>query len=432
MPNENEQIQLRSDEVQEIMGHIPSRIIRYGIMVMFVVVALLFTGSFFFKYPDILTAPFEITTQNPPIPIIAKTNGHLTSFSVADSQQVIQNQVLAIIQNTANTEQLYYLHQQLKLVTAIDSIVANCQLFPDTLQLGDLQSDYAGFRKACLDYASFKELEYFPMKIGALQQKLANLKQYTYLMIQQEKLKSQDFTLAKNQFFRDSSLFVKNVISKSEYEKSRKDLLQNQMTYENTKVAVVSARIQQNEIQQQITESESEWAKQQQLFVNNIEQSRQALFSRIAWWYNTFVLTTPISGTVSVNKVWNLNQQVNSGDVVFTIIPHQKTKIVARITLPASGAGKVKSGQSVNLKFDNFPYQEFGMVRAEVKSLSLVPTDQNFMVEVFVSEPLITNYKKTLPFSQKMSGTAEIVTEDLPLAARLFNPLKSLFLKAKI
>jgi hypothetical protein len=34
-------------------------------------------------------------------------------------------------------------------------------------------------------------------------------------------------------------------------------------------------------------------------------------------------------------------------------------------------------------------------------------------------------YDKTLPFSQQMTGTAEIITDDLRLLERLLNPIRS-------
>jgi hypothetical protein len=51
------------------------------------------------------------------------------------------------------------------------------------------------------------------------------------------------------------------------------------------------------------------------------------------------------------------------------------------------------------------------------------------VVEVNLADTLITNYGYILPFSQKMGGTAEIITEDLPLIVRLFNPLKAILKK---
>ena len=92
-----------------------------------------------------------------------------------------------------------------------------------------------------------------------------------------------------------------------------------------------------------------------------------------------------------------------------------------------SGSGKIKAGHAVNIKFDDFPDTQFGMVRGTVESISLVQSDEFYIVRVNLPDSLHTNYKKTLPFKQNMTGSAEILTDELPLAARIINPIKSLF-----
>ncbi|HES59568.1 MAG TPA: HlyD family secretion protein, partial [Caldithrix sp.] len=67
MPNEIDKIEIRSDEVQEILGFIPHWIIRGGISVIFFIIILLFIGSWYFKYPDVISSNIIITTQNPPV-----------------------------------------------------------------------------------------------------------------------------------------------------------------------------------------------------------------------------------------------------------------------------------------------------------------------------------------------------------------------------
>ena len=47
-------IELRSEAVQEVMGHVPSWIVRWGITVLSLVVLMLVVGSFFFRYPDVM------------------------------------------------------------------------------------------------------------------------------------------------------------------------------------------------------------------------------------------------------------------------------------------------------------------------------------------------------------------------------------------
>ena len=49
-------IELRSEAVQEVMGHVPSWIVRWGITVLSLVVLMLVVGSFFFRYPDVIEA----------------------------------------------------------------------------------------------------------------------------------------------------------------------------------------------------------------------------------------------------------------------------------------------------------------------------------------------------------------------------------------
>ena len=45
-------IEIRSDEVQEVMNRIPPWILRWGTTVIFGVVSFIIIGSYWFKYPD--------------------------------------------------------------------------------------------------------------------------------------------------------------------------------------------------------------------------------------------------------------------------------------------------------------------------------------------------------------------------------------------
>lgn len=431
MENELNNIQLRSDEVQEILGHIPSRIIRYGITVIVSVVIVLFIGSFFFKYPDILHAPVEVVTENPPASIVAKVNGNLTEVFIVDSQYVSQNQLLAVVKNSANTDHIKWLQE---FVTQLPNNIENwildsSKIWPDTLVLGSVQGTYSAFLKANKDYRQFLSLKYHVLKIESLSKKAYELEKYSQIMKRQVAIKEKDLQLSKNQFQRDSGLFVKQVISLADYEKSEQSLLQTQLSVENVRSTLVNTTIQIQDLQQQISDLKADETNKKNEHANNIAELFQNLEASIATWFDNYMLISPINGVVAINKVWSANQYVNAGDEIFTVLPNKPSKIIGRINLSVKGAGKVKKEQEVNLKFDNYPYQEFGMVTAWVSSISMVPTEQVYMVEVSLPDTLITNYGYLLPFSQKMLGTAEIITEDLPLIVRLFNPLKAILKK---
>jgi HlyD family secretion protein len=134
-----------------------------------------------------------------------------------------------------------------------------------------------------------------------------------------------------------------------------------------------------------------------------------------------------VTGRVTFHQIWSVNQEVKEKERVFTVIPTGIPRIVGKLNLALIRSGKVKKGEKVNIKFDNFPYMEFGMVRARIESVSQVPADNIYSVEVSLPDSLRTNYGNLIPFQQEMQGNAEIITEDARLIERITNPLRNLF-----
>jgi HlyD family secretion protein len=90
----------------------------------------------------------------------------------------------------------------------------------------------------------------------------------------------------------------------------------------------------------------------------------------------------------------------------------------------------VKIGQKVNIRVENFPENEYGILRGEILNISLVPTQSGevayYSVEVALPDKLITTYQKELPYLPNMQGQADIVTDDISLLERFFLPLKKI------
>jgi len=68
-------IELRSEEVLEILTKVPHWMIRWGNVLFLVLILLLLFLSWFIKYPDIILSEAIITTQIPPQKEYAKTTG---------------------------------------------------------------------------------------------------------------------------------------------------------------------------------------------------------------------------------------------------------------------------------------------------------------------------------------------------------------------
>jgi hypothetical protein len=94
---EDNNIEIRSEEVQEIMGTPPKWIVRWGIVIILLVVVILLLGSFYYKYPDIIEARVTVVSQNPPAQIVARSDGKLDQIFVADNQKVEKGELLGIV-----------------------------------------------------------------------------------------------------------------------------------------------------------------------------------------------------------------------------------------------------------------------------------------------------------------------------------------------
>ncbi|HMR15056.1 MAG TPA: HlyD family secretion protein, partial [Mariniflexile sp.] len=85
-------------------------------------------------------------------------------------------------------------------------------------------------------------------------------------------------------------------------------------------------------------------------------------------------------------------------------------------------------GQKVFIKLDNYPYQQYGMLIGKVTNFSISPDkDGNYTVFISLPQGTTTSYNKTFKFSQELLGNAEIITEDLSVAERMFYKFKDLF-----
>lgn len=108
-----------------------------------------------------------------------------------------------------------------------------------------------------------------------------------------------------------------------------------------------------------------------------------------------------------------------------TVIPDGEELLLGKLLLPVSGSGKVKKGQKVNIKLHNYPHMEFGMLEGVITSISAVPNEEFYYVDVSFPGGTVTNYGIEIPFSQKMHGSAEIITDDLRVIDRILQPVRS-------
>lgn len=431
-------IELRSEEVQEILGRPPKRIIRIGISVIFVIVIGLFIGSYYIKYPDILQSTIVVTTENLPAGVTARASGRIDTLLVSEKSMVQEGDLLAVIENPAQFNHILLLKEKIEDFR-IDSIYNLTyepfhELSSPNIQLGDLQSTYFAFIKVYEDLRYFITANYHQKKIAVLEKQIITQRSILKKTEQQLSYSTKQVETAKQVFRIDSTLYEKKTISLLEYEQAKNTYLQHLQAFESSKMGLDNQRMSILQLEQTIFDLEQQRIEQLNTLTVSLNGALEQLKAQIKTWELNFLLVAPCSGMATFTKYWQENQNVNAGEVVVTIVPQGETRIVGKIALPPQGAGKVKVGQTVNVKLDNFPYMEYGMIKVTIQNISLVPVQVDeqtkaYILEVEFPKNFTTTYGKKLTFTQEMTGSAEIITEDLRLLDKFINPIKAVIKK---
>lgn len=349
MPKRNKDSIIRSEDVQEILSTPPHTLLSVGSSVIGGILLVLFIGCFIFKYPDTITCTVTITKTEPPVWIVAKTSGRLQELYAQDGQHVNAGDVIAVIENPANTQDV------LKLDSILSVLFENGEginLHLDDAHLGSIQSTYTTLAKAITDYNNFVNKNLYDQRIAAEE---AQLRPYSEYVESIEKLVcySQRIKFLSNENYqREKTLHDKGLTSTSDLESTEQSLLSSNMSAEQIRSSLANAKIQMAQIYNTISElklqKEQERQQQETILWSAWEGTRTA----IREWKQTYLLQSPIEGFVSYNNLWKINQNITSSDKAFSVISSSKEQSIGKAKIPVAGSGKVKIGQRVNIQLD--------------------------------------------------------------------------------
>jgi HlyD family secretion protein len=429
-------IELRSQEIDAILGRTPNRLVRNGIMVIFGAMLLILGGTVFFPYPDVISCRMMITSSNPAVHLTAQTSGRISELLVNDRQKVAENQLLAVLENPADTEDMLLLEAVADSMKENGFDVADTHFMHQHLKLGDVTPYYQEFRKALNDYRTFEALRYHLRKIEATEFQMELTEKYRQRLTEQLTLLEEDLAIELRNYRRDSVLIGIRAITPAEIDLSHSRLLQKKHALTGAKIALENAQMQLNQQQIVCLDLQTEYQQQKRQFIDQVSGHLDVLQHQLALWEKNYAFRSPGEGTVSFANVWATQQSVIAGEPVISILPLHEGKIIGKMEIPTAGSGKIKQGQKLTIKLDNYPYMEFGVVRGAITSIAPVPVKSTAMsissapTDVYIAgidlpDGLHSNYGMSIPFGQEMGGTADIIIEDMSLFERLLQPVRS-------
>lgn len=419
-------LELRSENVQDILTQPPHWMIRWGNTVIFVILLMVLLMSYVIKYPEFIPAPIVVTSKNPPEKLEARTNSKIEKILVKDHQSVNKNQVMMVLQSAADYKDI------LALKDIVDSMSSSQVLyFPtqqaSTFKLGEIQGEYNSFAKALQDEKLFTRLKpYAPENIAA-NQSLGEYRARIATLQQQRNLEVTKFDLTKKNYLRSQELFNQGVIAAMELENEKIKFLQAEQNLKNINITLSQMQEAVSNLNKTKSGASINTEKDKISYSSQTLQLFEQLRKSLRQWEQNYLIISSTEGVVSFQQFWGENQFVKPGDILMSVLPNDKEFVVGRMLIPSVNSGKVKPNQKVLVKLDNYRYQGYGIVEGKVQNISLTPDDKgNYYVDVLLPKGLRTSSGKKLPFDRELKGSAEIVTEDLRLIERFFYQIRKL------
>ncbi len=409
----------RSEMMEEIVSDKPGFLIRWGNVFFLLLLTLLVIGTWFIKYPDVIYAKAKLTSINAPKQVVSLVSGKLSKLSISENQTVNREQIVGYIESTANHEAVLLLASNLDsiqmLLDAGQADQIKKYFKSPTSQFGELQTAYQTFSQSFLSFDNYLANGFYLKKRAILLRDKNNLlKLFNNLHVQRE-LQEQDLALTQKTFNANESLKKDKVISDFDYRIEESKLINKKLTLPQIRSAIINNESQQAEKEKEIIELDNSISQQKLIF----QQALNTFKSQVGEWRRKYILIAPISGKIAFASFVQENQQLQANQTICYVNP-ENSQYFAEVVIPQSNFGKVMTGQLVLLKFESYPFQEYGSVQGNIEFISHIPSDSGYLSKVGLTKGLVTNHKKQIQYRDGLLASAEIITQDMRLLERFY------------
>lgn len=141
-------------------------------------------------------------------------------------------------------------------------------------------------------------------------------------------------------------------------------------------------------------------------------------------------ITAPVGGLITTVGVQTSGQVLQPGQTIATIAP-TGVPLVVEALVPNKDIAFIEKGLPAKLKFDAFPFQDYGVVEGTVTDVSpdaQVSKEAGSFYKVTITprQTLIAAKGKNVPLRPGLAVSAEIVTERKSILSLLLEPFRKL------
>ncbi|MUG94311.1 HlyD family efflux transporter periplasmic adaptor subunit [Scytonema sp. UIC 10036] len=196
---------------------------------------------------------------------------------------------------------------------------------------------------------------------------------------------------------------------------------QYQSTLQATKLTLLETERRTKELETQIASVKTEIVRSRK----QVEKLKFQLHRR--------EIRTPISGVLFQLPIQRPGAVVHPGQMIARVAP-KGVPLVLKANMNSSESGFIKVGMPVKIKFDAYPFQDYGIVEGRVSWISpdskMTETSQGsveiFELEVSLAQPYIQTASQHIVLTPGQAATAEVIVRQRRIIDFLLDPFKKL------
>ncbi|MDB5158323.1 MAG: hypothetical protein JWR50_3030, partial [Mucilaginibacter sp.] len=317
----NDQQQVYTDDMQDIITAVPSWLLRWGVSLFFGVLILMIALSAFIRYPDVIKTQLKIESPNSPKALVARVSGKIIKLLVPENATVASGQSIAYLESTANHEKILSLLANLIQLQSelLQNEPLNLSLINENsdVQLGEIQSAYQTFFSEYLAYVSSVNNGFLLKKKTSLQKDLYYLKQQQQQLSVQKSIEQRDFVLAEQEYLMNKKLRDEKVETEAEFRKAESNYLAKKSPIIQTESSIINGNDNYASKQREIQEVDNQILEENRRFL----QALNSLVSLVEDWKSKYILIAPEAGKLTYAGIIQESQPVTVNQELFYINP---------------------------------------------------------------------------------------------------------------
>ena len=412
-----------SDETDEILSSSPSWIVRNGILLVMIFLALAIGASSLIRFPDIVKTKLKITSINSPKRLTAKRTGKIVRILAAEGSTVKKNVPIAFLESTADHKHVMEFRTYLSEIgRKVESGLPISALDIKLWNIGELGASYQTFHQQYLEYLSTQDDGFYSRSKSFLLQDMEDLKKLRSQIVDQQEIQKLELNNTASEYAAYKTLFAKGVISRNEFMIQENRFLASKHPLQQTATSLLNNDVAYAAKQKELMTLEH-------LSSNEKVKFRDALIkliNEIDLWVVEYVLMAPVGGVVSYAGSIQENQSVDAGEELFVVSPSSNS-FFGEIEIPQTNLGKVKVDQRVLIKLKGYPHEEFGLVEGNIKHISRVAFQDSVFTGKIVFDSLQkSEMQQNIALKDGMLADAEIITQQSTLFQRFMRSVFSI------